>query len=225
MKREQFAFTSAYARAADRIEDPVERCAFYDAIQQFALAGELPDLNALPPIVAVAVELIMPQLVRTQKKAAAGRAGGANQKKDPPKEPVKREDPPQEPVKREDPPPAPQPPANPPKKEVRRTPAPDLSGLSPTLRGAVESWIRYKSEKNQAYKPEGLRALVSEIRHNAEKYGDQAVVDLINKCMSSNWQGIIFDRLAKSPPPKSRGLPDCNYAGASLEKYMTWGDV
>lgn len=215
MEREQFAFTSAYARAADRIEDPVERCAFYDALQRFALAGELPDLNALPPIVAVAVELIMPQLVRAQKKAAAGRAGGANKKKDPP----------QDPVKREDPPPAPQPPANPPKKEVRRTPAPDLSGLSPALRGAVEAWIRYKGEKNQAYKPEGLRALVSEIRHNAEKYGDQAVVDLINKCMSSNWQGIIFDRLAKSPPPKSRGLPDCNYAGASLEKYMTWGDI
>lgn len=215
MEREQFAFTSAYARAADRIDDPVERCAFYDAIQRFALAGELPDLNALPPIVAVAVDLIMPQLVRAQKKAAAGRAGGANKKKDPP----------QEPVKREDPPPAPQPPANPPKKEVRRTTAPDLSGLSPALRGAAESWIRYKTEKNQAYKPEGLRALVSEIRHNAEKYGDQAVVDLISKCMSSNWQGIIFDRLAKSPPPKSRGLPDCNYAGANLEKYMTWGDI
>lgn len=215
MEREQFAFTSAYARAADRIEDPVERCAFYDALQRFALAGELPDLNALPPIVAVAVEMIMPQLVRAQKKAAAGRAGGAHTKKDPPKEPIKREDPPQ----------AKQPPTNPPKKEVRRTPAPDLSGLSPALRGAVESWIRYKSEKNQAYEPEGLRALISEIRHNAEKYGDQAVVDLISKCMSSNWQGIIFDRLAKSPPPKSRGLPDCNYAGASLEKYMTWGDV
>lgn len=215
MEREQFAFTSEYARAADRIEDPVERCAFYDTIQRFALAGELPDLNTLPPIVAVAVELIMPQLVRAQKKAAAGRAGGANKKKDPQKEPVKREDPPQ----------AQQPPANPPKKEVRRTPAPDLSGLSPALRGAVESWIRYKSEKNQAYKPEGLRALISEIRHNAEKYGDQAVVDLISKCMSSNWQGIIFDRLAKSQPPKSRGLPDCNYAGANLEKYMTWGDI
>lgn len=215
MAREQFVFTSAYARAADRIIDPVERCAFYDAIQRFALAGELPDLNALSPIVAVAVELIMPQLVRAQKKAAAGRAGGAHQKKGPPQESVKREDPPL----------APQPPANPPKKEVCRTPAPDLSGLSPALRGAVESWIRYKNEKNQAYKPEGLRALVSEIRHNAEKYGDQAVVDLISKCMSSNWQGIIFDRLAKSPPPKNRGLPDCNYAGANLEKYMTWGDV
>lgn len=214
MEREQFAFTSAYARAADRIIDPVERCAFYDAIQRFALAGELPDLNALPPIVAVAVELIMPQLVRAQKKASAGRAGGRKSVKKPP-EPVKPEPIKQEPVK-EDPPP---------KKPVRRTPPPDFSSLSPALRSATEAWLLYKSEKNQSYKPEGLRALVSEIRNNAEKYGDQAVVDLINKCMSSNWQGIIFDRLAKSPPPKIRGLPDCNYAGASLEKYMTWGDV
>lgn len=196
MEREQFAFTSAYARAADRIEDPVERCAFYDAIQRFALAGELPDLNALPPIVAVAVELIMPQLVVAQKKASAGRAGGRKAAKKPP-EPVKPE-----PIKQE---------------------PPDLARLSPALWSATEAWLRYKKEKNQSYKPEGLRALVSEIRNNAEKYGDQAVVDLINKCMSSNWQGIIFDRLDKSPPPKSRGLPDCNYAGANLEKYMTWG--
>ncbi len=214
MEREQFAFTSAYARAADRIIDPVERCAFYDALQRFALAGELPDLNALPPIVAVAVELIMPQLVVAQKKARAGRAGGRKAAKKPP-EPVKPEPIKQEPIKADPPP----------EKPVRRTPPPDLARLSPALRSATEAWLRYKKEKNQSYKPEGLRALVSEIRNNAEKYGDQAVIDLINKCMSSNWQGIIFDRLAKSPPPKSRGLPDCNYAGANLEKYMTWGDV
>ena len=156
----------------------------------------------------------MPQLVVAQKKARAGRAGGRKAAKKPP-EPVKPEPIKQEPVK-----------ADPPlEKPVRRTPPPDLARLSPALRSATEAWLRYKKEKNQSYKPEGLRALVSEIRNNAEKYGDQAVIDLINRCMSSNWQGIIFDRLAKSPPPKSRGLPDCNYAGENLEKYMTWGDV
>lgn len=213
--REQFTFHISFARAADRITDPVARCAFYDAIQRFALFGEEPDLDALPAIVAVAVELIMPQLVAAQKKASAGRAGGRKAAKKPP-EPVKPEPIKQEPVKA-DPPPQ--------KKPVSRPPPPDLARLSPALRSATEAWLRYKAEKNQSYKPEGLRALVSEIRHNAERYGDQAVIDLINKCMSSNWQGIIFDRLAKSPPPKIRGLPDCNYAGASLEKYMTWGDV
>lgn len=212
--REQFTFHISFARAADRITDPVARCAFYDAIQRFALFGEEPDLDALPAIVAVAVELIMPQLVVAQKKASAGRAGGRKAAKKTP-EPVKPEPIKQEPVK-----------ADPlPEKPVRRTPPPDLARLSPALRSATEAWLRYKKEKNQSYKPEGLRALVSEIRDNAEKYGDQAVIDLIKKCMSSNWQGIIFDRLAKSPPPKSRGLPDCKFEASDIERYMQWGDT
>ena len=31
-----------------------------------------------------------------------------------------------------------------------------------------------------------------------EMYGEDAVIDLIGKCMSSNWQGIIWDRLKKA---------------------------
>lgn len=68
--------------------------------------------------------------------------------------------------------------------------------------GAVVNWLRYKAEKRQAYKPTGQKMLISEIRNNAEKYGEDAVIELINTCMSANWQGIIFERLKNSAPKK-----------------------
>lgn len=70
-------------------------------------------------------------------------------------------------------------------------------GFGPELTEAFRAWLRYKAEKRQPYKPEGLKALVTETRHNAERYGESAVAALIRKCMSANWQGIIWDRLPK----------------------------
>ncbi len=63
---------------------------------------------------------------------------------------------------------------------------------------AFEDWIRYKNEKRQGYKPQGLRALRSEICRCAQQYGEDAVVALIRRSMAANWQGIAFDRLSAS---------------------------
>ena len=73
-----------------------------------------------------------------------------------------------------------------------------------------ESWLSYKAEKRQAYKPTGLKSLITEIRNNAQKYGEAAVANLIRECMASNWTGIIFSRLksggttqtTSEPPPR-----------------------
>ena len=56
-------------------------------------------------------------------------------------------------------------------------------------------WLSYKDEKKQAYKPTGLKMLISKIKNSAEEYGETAVANLIQECMASNWQGIIFSRL------------------------------
>lgn len=63
------------------------------------------------------------------------------------------------------------------------------------LQDAFEAWLAYKAEKRQAYKSTGLKSLVTEIRNHADKFGEEAVADLIRECMASNWQGIIFNRL------------------------------
>lgn len=77
------------------------------------------------------------------------------------------------------------------------SPSPGETGFGNNLQSAFDSWIAYKAEKRQGYKPTGLKNLVSEVRNNAAKYGEDAVADLIRECMANNWQGIIFDRLRK----------------------------
>lgn len=76
--------------------------------------------------------------------------------------------------------------------------------FSPGLKDAVINWIAYKNEKRQGYKPTGLKALLTEIQNNADKHGEEAVISLISKCMASNWQGIMFDRLTIAEQPKKQ---------------------
>lgn len=83
------------------------------------------------------------------------------------------------------------------RKDKPQKPQGENWGFGPELTEAFRAWLRYKAEKRQPYKPEGLKALVTETRHNAERYGEAAVAALIRKCMSANWQGIIWDRLPK----------------------------
>ena len=84
------------------------------------------------------------------------------------------------------------------------------TGFGNDLQEAFKSWLSYKAEKRQAYKPTGLKSLITEIRNNAQKYGEAAVANLIRECMANNWQGIIFSRLksgertqtTSEPPPR-----------------------
>lgn len=90
-------------------------------------------------------------------------------------------------------------------------------GWGPELTEAFRGWLRYKQEKRQGYKPEGLRALVTETRHNVERYGEAQVAALIRKCMSANWQGIIWDRLERMPAGKQAA---CDKDVAWMRKYV-----
>lgn len=71
------------------------------------------------------------------------------------------------------------------------------AGLSPDLTKALTEWVRYKSEKRQGYKETGLKALITQVRNNAEHYGDPAMIDIISQSMAAGWQGICFDKLTK----------------------------
>ena len=71
----------------------------------------------------------------------------------------------------------------------------DYTGLSDVMVLEIEKWLQYKKERRENYKPTGLQALVSEIRNNVNRFGERAVIELIEKCMASNWRGIIFDKL------------------------------
>ena len=58
------------------------------------------------------------------------------------------------------------------RKTKTNTPLPPQgeTGFGNDLQEAFESWLSYKAEKRQAYKPTGLKSLITEIRNNAQKY-------------------------------------------------------
>lgn len=70
-------------------------------------------------------------------------------------------------------------------------------GFCPELEEAVQSWLRYKRERREGYKPTGLAKLLTQIEHEARDYGAAAVVDVMGKSMSANYQGIIWDWLRR----------------------------
>lgn len=78
------------------------------------------------------------------------------------------------------------------------TPNPDLSAFGEELAEAVTSWLAYKAEGRKPYKPQGLKALVTEIKNNAARYGEAAVVEVIRQSMANGYQGIVFDRLRQN---------------------------
>lgn len=79
--------------------------------------------------------------------------------------------------------------------------APELEkcGFSPALRAVVEDWLAYKRERREAYKPTGLKALLTQISSAASAHGDAAVIGVIRQSMGSGYKGITFDRLGQSP--------------------------
>lgn len=215
MERNQFTFYRSFFKAISRIKKKQDRADVYDMICAYALDQIEPDLNTASDAVAIAFELLRPVLDKAKAKAEIGKKGGskeeANCKQNGSKPQANCK---QTGSKAE---------ANckqwetASKKEkegeieievevekerendssIHPTPL-SSTGFSPALQSALESWLRYKSEKHQSYKPEGLKALIGEIRNNAARYGEDAVIGLIGKCMSSNWQGIIWDRLKKA---------------------------
>ena len=72
------------------------------------------------------------------------------------------------------------------------------SSFTNELKQAVKNWIAYKIERGEDYKPTGLKSLLSEIKNNAQKYGDGEVVEVINQSMAANYTGITFGKLGNS---------------------------
>ena len=108
------------------------------------------------------------------------------------------------------------------KVEVQQPPA-DFSGttFSPAMISKVEKWLQYKTERRDIYQPTGLQSLITKIQNNVNKYGEQAVAELIETCMASNWSGIIFDKL--QPPAKQQpyhGVGQKNLPQSGVDRLL-----
>lgn len=76
MDRTQFTFYESFYKAIKRLKDPSERAQFYDAVCEYALYGNQPDIDSLSDLAAIAFELIKPNLDAGRKKAESGKLGG-----------------------------------------------------------------------------------------------------------------------------------------------------
>lgn len=70
-----------------------------------------------------------------------------------------------------------------------------------SLSAKITDWVAYKQERKEGYKEQGLKSLLTQIQKNALKYGDNAVIDLIDLSMSNGWKGIIWDKLTEPQRP------------------------
>ena len=183
MNRTQFTFYESFYKAISKMRKKADQADAYNAIARLALYGEEPDVDALPDVVASAMELIAPIIQAANRKAENGKRGGEKQTASKAEANGKQTES-----------------KNKNKNKIKNNMLynPCIPFFDGELKQAVEDWLAYKEEKRQPYKPTGLKSLMTQIRNAAEEYGDEAVANVIRDSMSSNYQGIMFDRLRKS---------------------------
>lgn len=77
----------------------------------------------------------------------------------------------------------------------------DESSLSDPVRESLQDWLKYKTERRESYKEQGLRALITQVKKAEDQQGAAAVVDLIQASMASGYRGITWDRLRGRASP------------------------
>lgn len=71
------------------------------------------------------------------------------------------------------------------------------------LKDKILEWLEYKKQKNKNYTEIGLKTLLKQIEDKSKTYGVDKVINLIDECMASNYQGIIFEKLNRPERKKS----------------------
>lgn len=97
------------------------------------------------------------------------------------------------------------------------------SELSEPVKSMLKDWIQYKRERREAYKPAGLKSLVTTATRYEKSAGSDAVCEVIRKSMSSGYKGIVWDRLDNKTVQKENKFNTFNqheYDFDALEKAL-----
>ena len=86
-----------------------------------------------------------------------------------------------------------------------------MFGITDTLAEEVDLWLQYKRERKEKCSPTGLKILIQRIGKFEKEYGTIPVKNLIEESISSNYQGIIWDRLRKRQDNRNGGQDALNY--------------
>lgn len=77
--------------------------------------------------------------------------------------------------------------------------------ISDVMADKLREWFKYKTERKDGYKEQGMKSLMKQVANKVSVYGDTAVCNLIDECMSNGWKGIIWDKLQSSSAYRNSG--------------------
>lgn len=77
--------------------------------------------------------------------------------------------------------------------------------ISDVMADKLREWFKYKTERKDGYKEQGMKSLLKQVTNKVSVYGDTAVCNLIDECMSNGWKGIIWDKLQSSSAYRNSG--------------------
>lgn len=88
---------------------------------------------------------------------------------------------------------------------------------SAPVKSAIMTWLDYKKENRQAYKPTGLKVLLNRLKKEADNFGEQYVIDEIGHSISNQYSGIY----PKSTTAKAQSRKEYmrhNYSAEALQE-------
>ncbi len=65
--------------------------------------------------------------------------------------------------------------------------------FSDKVKTSIDTWLQYKKEKRQTYKPSGLTALCKKLEQMIKDNNDDYLINAINYSMSQNYSGIFAE--------------------------------
>lgn len=103
----------------------------------------------------------------------------------------------------------------------------DETDLSDALKNKLHEWIDYKVEIKHPYKTEkGMNQFISQVTKYTLGYSDVEIIEVINRTMASEYQGIVWDWLEKNgnkSNSKSNKSNDTSKLKALEDYYINGG--
>lgn len=88
--------------------------------------------------------------------------------------------------------------------------------FSQNINEIISDWLTYKKEKGQTYKSIGLTKMLNSIVKGIKEFGEQAVIDSINKAMESNYAGFFIKGKTYQKPAEQPQFMQHNFTSEEL---------
>lgn len=89
-------------------------------------------------------------------------------------------------------------------------------GFSEKIKEFINLWLQYKKEKGQTYKKTGLNILLTRLKKDIEKNGEDFVINNIKGSIANNWAGIYECNYKNSTKSKDGCIKTREYTNEQL---------